>query len=147
MWMCTASMMSPKRTMSSPPECGPAAVTSVPETTSASAAGTSARASHADPSGDSAVAPRAKLRAPCTTTSATASATRESRKWPMTISGWSSKTTVIPPRIPCASTVNGSTTAVQRSQRGRPGTRKAAPAAISVVMPTAKPMTRFPNST
>ena len=33
---------SPKRTMSSPPECGPAAVTSVPVTTSASAAGTSA---------------------------------------------------------------------------------------------------------
>ena len=64
----------------------------------------------------------------------------------MTISGCSSKMTVIPPRIPCASTVNGSATALQRSQRGRPGTRKAAAAAASVVRPTTKPATRFPNS-
>ena len=35
MWMWTASTRFPKRTISSPPECGPAAVTSVPETTSA----------------------------------------------------------------------------------------------------------------
>ena len=79
MWMCTALTRFPKRGISSPPECGPAAVTSVPETTRAPAAGTSARASQAEPSGASAAAPRAKSRAPWTTTTATASAASESR--------------------------------------------------------------------
>jgi hypothetical protein len=65
----------------------------------------------------------------------------------MTMSGWSSKMTVIPPRTPCARTVNGSATALQRSQRGRPATRNAAAAATTVVSPTAMPTTRFPNST
>ena len=65
----------------------------------------------------------------------------------MTISGWSSRTTVMPPRMPCARTVKGRATALQSSQRGMPGTRKAAAAATSVVRPTAKPTTRFPNST
>ena len=64
----------------------------------------------------------------------------------MTMSGCRSRMTVIPPRIPCASTVKGSATAHQKSQRGRPGTRKAAAAAASVVRPTITPATRLPNS-
>ena len=64
----------------------------------------------------------------------------------MTISGCSSSRTVMPPSTPWASTVKGRATALQSSQRGMPGTRKAATAAASVVSPTTKPATRLPNS-
>ncbi len=130
-----------------PPECGPAAVTRVPVAMSAAALGTSTTASQLAASGGCVVAPRAKSRAPTATTTAAARASSESRKCAMTMSGWSSKITVIPPRIPCASTVTGSAHAAQRSQRGSRSTRVAAIAAASVTSPTTKPTPRFPYST
>src|SRR5215211_446102 len=134
--------------MSSPPECGPAAVVNAPVTTTANVTGTRPSASHRSDGATVPVgAPRANRSAPSETTTARPTAAIARKKWLITSQGFRWKITVSPPRGTWATIATAVNADPSRIHRGSPATRRAKTAATIVVIIVRNATTRLPNST
>ena len=139
----------PRRsTASSAPGCGPDAVATAPVTTISAQPTTPTMATSRSQRGATgAPRPRACPHASPATTTASATTTSASRKWDITASGCRSRITVRPPSGIWAIVPRKAASAVRRTQRGSPSTRRDASHVTSAARIPTTATTRFPNST
>ena len=147
-WIQTASSRFQNRSISAlSPGCGPAAVESVPVTTSTpQAPASTSPASRSQTGTGESTRPYAFPHASTATTLAPPRTTSASRKCVATISGCRSSRIVSRPSGACAIVPRKTNAAVQVTQRPSPGVRGAASQASSERVIGKRAKTRLPNS-